>query len=61
MPRIAGLLETPRQRSKFLFPLRDIPLVGIERGRDFANLRDRLANRRLLVPDLVQAAVDATG
>jgi hypothetical protein len=58
--RIAGALEARRQLREFLAALRGISPFGIERDGDFADLRDVLPNRRLLVPDLIQAPVDAT-
>ena len=61
MHRIARLLEPRRQLRKFRFSLSSIALVGIERGRDFADLLDIGEKGRLLLPDQVQSAIDATG
>src|SRR4051794_7675320 len=59
--RILGRLEAIDQRLELLLPLGDVLRPGLEGRGHLRNHRDVLADDTLLLLDLVQAALDASG
>src|SRR3954451_19290095 len=59
--RILGRLETIDQRLELLLPLGDVLRPGLQRRGHLRDHRDVLSDDLLLLLDLVQAALDASG
>src|SRR5688572_23491895 len=59
--RIRGRLEAIDQRLELLLPLGDVLRPGLERRGHLRDHRDVLSDDLLLLLDVVQAALDASG